>query len=103
MDGFPRSLENWAQWCAHPFLKTVEVWRCLLLECDEALMVRRVLARGRADDGEAVALRRVRSYREDTGPIVEMFDRAGQVVRVDSGGAPEEVHALVRAVMFGCE
>ena len=42
----------------------------MLLALDDAVLIERLLARGRADDNEAVIRNRLEVYREKTAPLI---------------------------------
>ena len=71
----------------------------LFLECTEAIMLDRLLDRGktsgRNDDNVDSIKKRFATYRESTMPIVDHFRRQGKVREVDSTRSPEEVYADV--------
>jgi adenylate kinase len=61
----------------------------LYLEGPEDVMVRRLLARGRSDDNEETIRKRLRVNRRDAEPVVEYYDKAKKVVRVNCNDTPE--------------
>lgn len=60
--------------------------RVVLLEVPEEELVRRLMARGRSDDGEAVVRERLRVYTEQTEPLVELYEKRSLLRRVDGLG-----------------
>ncbi|HXH27635.1 MAG TPA: adenylate kinase [Candidatus Polarisedimenticolia bacterium] len=53
----------------------------------------------RGDDQEASVLRRLRTYHEQTEPLVERYERAGLLRTVDGRGSVDEVYGrIVKAV-----
>jgi adenylate kinase len=93
LDGFPRNVGQakvLAEMLAeidHPLDAVVE------LTADEDELVKRLLARGRADDNEDVIRHRQQVYREETAPILEFY--ADQLITVDGIGDVDEVSGRV--------
>ncbi|WP_127783967.1 adenylate kinase [Rhodococcus sp. X156] len=89
LDGFPRTvgqaevLANILEELGRPLDAVLE------LRVTEDVVVQRMLARGRADDTEAVIRRRMRVYRDETAPLLEHY--ADQLVVVDAVGEVGEV------------
>lgn len=50
---------------------------------------------GRIDDMEETVRLRYESHIRDTLPVIDLLDTMGLVIRVDSSGAPDQVHRLV--------
>jgi adenylate kinase len=65
----------------------------------DAELVRRLLARGRADDTEDVVRERLRVYRERTEPLVARYRRSGLLRDVDALGPVEAVEERTREVL----
>ncbi len=55
----------------------------LLIETPEDEIIHRITARGREDDGEAVARERLRVYREKTRPLVGYYEERSLLRRID--------------------
>jgi adenylate kinase len=54
-------------------------------------VMRRLLARGRADDTEEIIKNRIELYKKETGPVVEYFrGKPGFIEVMAEGGTPEE-------------
>jgi adenylate kinase len=66
---------------------------------DDGEVVRRLLARGRADDTEAVVRERLRVYRAQTEPLVLRYRRASVLRDVDGAGTVEQVEERTRAAL----
>lgn len=71
------------------------------LDVPEEVLVRRALARRRADDQEPVIRRRLALYQEKTAPLVEHYERRGLLHRIDGDRAVDEVTQSVLAVLRG--
>lgn len=63
----------------------------VLLEVPEEVLVRRSLARKRADDREEVVRERQRVYREATEPLIGLYEGRGLLRRVDGNRSVDEV------------
>ncbi len=63
----------------------------VLLDVPEAILVRRALARKRADDREDVVRQRLELYREKTEPLIGHYERRGLLVRIDGNRSVDEV------------
>ena len=71
----------------------------VLLEVPEDEVVRRSLARGRADDTEATIRERQRIYREDTAPLITEYRKQGILHRIDGHRSVDEVKEAILAVL----
>lgn len=92
IDGFPREIEQ-----AYLFEK--QVGKCsyvLYYDCPPDIMTQRILSRGetsgRADDNEETALKRLRTFEEQTKPVVEYYSKLGLLRTIDATGTPGEVY-----------
>mmetsp|Transcript_31617 Transcript_31617/g.57502 ORF Transcript_31617/g.57502 Transcript_31617/m.57502 type:complete len:1768 (+) Transcript_31617:51-5354(+) len=99
IDGFPRSFENMQGW-EKVLGGKVEVKFALFFDCSEAVMEERILERGktsgRADDNAASIKKRFATFKEESMPVVEMFESQGLLRRVQSEKDAEEVWKDVR-------
>eukprot|EP00485_Elphidium_margaritaceum_P004279 CAMPEP_0202695536 /NCGR_PEP_ID=MMETSP1385-20130828/9112_1 /ASSEMBLY_ACC=CAM_ASM_000861 /TAXON_ID=933848 /ORGANISM="Elphidium margaritaceum" /LENGTH=428 /DNA_ID=CAMNT_0049351583 /DNA_START=44 /DNA_END=1333 /DNA_ORIENTATION=- len=106
IDGFPRNHDNLDGWnklmsefAVVPFL--------LLLECDEQEMTKRILSRAatstvqRKDDNLQTLQKRFKVFREETMPVVAVFDAQQKCRRVSSMGSVEAIYAAIRP-LFVC-
>jgi UMP-CMP kinase len=82
VDGFPRSLDNYEGWC-EVVGDQADVVCCLLYECGQAELERRLLDRGktsgRDDDNIESIKKRFVTFMNDTSPVVEVRVRARAV------------------------
>jgi adenylate kinase len=97
LDGFPRNL---------PQAKALDellnelnqpLQQVLLMELNDDELVQRLLARGRADDNEAVIRHRLQVYRDQTAPLIDYYKGRGQLLPIQSTGSIESVAALIAA------
>ena len=99
LDGFPR---NVAQADALAQLldelgQQIEV--VVLMELDDAVLVQRLLGRGRADDNEEVIRHRLEVYRQQTEPLIAYYRERGLVQSVEAAGTVEAIAERIRAVL----
>ena len=87
-DGFPRymqqvrDLEN----------KNISINNVVFLNVSEKEVVRRLTARGRADDKPEIIKNRISLYKKETGPVIEYYrDKQGFIEIKAEGGEPEEI------------
>jgi len=99
LDGFPRTVPQ-AE-ALEPLLTELEqpIEAVVLLELDDAVLIERLLARGRADDNEAVIRNRLEVYREKTAPLISFYRDKGLLVAVPAHGSVEEITDRIRAVL----
>ncbi len=89
LDGFPRTTGQVA--ALDGLIGTDGLDAVIVLDVDEDALVERLLARGRADDTEETIRNRFEVYREQTAPLLDVYDRRGVVGHVDGMGDVEEV------------
>ena len=101
IDGFPRNLDNLTGW-RNLLEGKVEEKLCLFFDCPEAVMERRLLARGessgRSDDNLESIRKRFRTYVNETVPIIESFREKGKVAHVMADKPVSEVWAEVDGI-----
>ena len=97
LDGYPRTVAQVGELDEILAAQDHALQGVLLLEVDDAELVRRLLARavseGRADDTEAVVRRRQEVYREQTAPLIEVYAARELVRSVDGLGEVDDVEA----------
>ena len=87
LDGFPRYMEQ---------VRAMEdnnigVDYAVFLDVSREEVLRRLLARGRADDTEEIINNRIELYKKETGPVIEyMRKRPGFITVNSEQGTPEE-------------
>jgi adenylate kinase len=100
LDGFPRRQEEAA--ALAEMLGTNAVDGVIVLDVPETELLRRILARGRADDHEDVFRERMRIYREQTLPAVERFKASSPVLAPSVTGSDiAGNYARVKAALGG--
>jgi adenylate kinase len=97
LDGFPR---NPAQAAAlDGILGDRAVDTVLVIDAPEDEIVARMLARGRSDDTAKVTRTRLAVYREQTAPLLDLYERRGVVRYVDGVGETSEVLCRIVEVL----
>lgn len=99
LDGFPRTLEQ-AQGL-EPILRrrgspNVKV---LLLEVSDGEMMKRLLARKRADDTEETIKNRIQKYHSETTEAIGYYEQKGVLIRIDGEQPIEEVFAEIEEAL----
>jgi adenylate kinase len=94
LDGFPRTLPQ-AE-ALDRFLGEDGLDAVVLFVVDEDEVVGRMMSRGRADDTEETIRTRLEVYREQTAPLIELYDGRGIVRRVDAMG---DIETITRRVL----
>lgn len=98
VDGFPRDMNNLNCW-ESSMGDIAEVQFLLFLDCPQAIMLDRLLERGktsgRNDDNEESIIKRFKTYEDSTRPIIDHFRSIGKVRDVDSNRPFESVFADV--------
>lgn len=95
LDGFPRTTAQAA--ALDDFLGEDGLDRVVLFEVDEEQVVQRMLDRGRADDTEETIRTRLEVYREQTEPLIELYESRDIVTHIDASGSIEDITARVLA------
>ncbi len=75
--------------------------RVILIDCSRAELADRLVKRGqgRSDDAPEIIGKRFDVYEEQTGPVIEHYERKGLVSRVDGIGSIDEVADRLKAVI----
>ena len=99
LDGFPRTEAQVAS--LDKLLGDDGLDRVVILDVGEDELVRRLLARGRADDTEETIRNRFRVYMEQTQPIIDIYSERGLTVSVDGLGEVSEISERILATIDG--
>jgi adenylate kinase len=97
LDGFPRNTAQAKGLEARLGEDGVDGVVHMRLGDDE--IVRRLLARGRADDSEPVIRNRLSVYAEETAPLIRFYEERGILATVDALGSMDEVAARIAEAM----
>ena len=99
LDGFPR---NVAQADALAQLLDElgqQIELVVLMELDDAVLVQRLLSRGRADDNEEVIRHRLEVYRQQTEPLIAYYRARNLLAPVEAAGTVEEIGARIASLL----
>jgi adenylate kinase len=97
LDGFPRTVAQAATLDAKLASDKTPLTCAISLDVPEAELVKRMLARGRADDTPETVRTRLQVYERQTAPLKDWFASRGLLREIDGTGAPDEVYERVRA------
>ena len=97
LDGFPRNVSQ-ADLLKKILAETEDGLDAVIeLQVDEDILVDRLMARGRADDTEAVIRHRQQVYRSETAPLLDYYEDV--LVTVDGVGEVDEVTNRILAAL----
>lgn len=94
IDGFPRNLDN--RKCFES-VTGIEPQFILFFDCPEEEMERRLLGRnqGRVDDNIETIRKRFKVFIESSLPVVQSYEEAGKVRKIDATRTVDEVFASI--------
>jgi adenylate kinase len=69
------------------------------MELDLAVLIQRLLSRGRADDTEDVIRHRLVVYQEQTAPLIQHYEAQGLLTRLEASGTVEAIAERLAAVV----
>jgi UMP-CMP kinase len=102
VDGYPRNEDNRSGW-DKMIGDSVNVVAVLYFDCPERILVERIEERGRlagenrrADDNAEAMVKRLKVYKEETGPVIDFYDHRGKTIRVNTGADRDQVYAQVK-------
>jgi len=102
IDGFPRNQDNLDGWLRET-RDTVNVLGVLFFDCPEDVLVGRLLERGktsgRADDNEESIRKRLVTFRNDTMPIVEHFEKQGHAWKINTNRNIDTIFSELKALL----
>jgi len=99
LDGFPRNLPQ-AEALEHLLTSlNQQIEQVILLELDDAVLIQRLLARGRADDNAEVIANRLNVYREQTAPLITHYESQGLLRRLDGVGSIEAIEERLASLL----
>lgn len=88
LDGWPRYMQQ----VEEMEQANIEVDYAIFLDVSREEVLRRLLARGRADDKEEIINNRIDLYQRETGPVVEYFRKKPGFISVNAeGSTPENI------------
>lgn len=99
LDGFPRNPEQAEALDALLAELNQSIELVVLLELDDALLIQRLLSRGRSDDNEAVIRHRLTVYRDQTEPLIARYRNLGLLQSVEANGTVEAISERIAALL----
>lgn len=72
---------------------------CIYVDVNRREAMRRLLARGRADDKRETIKNRLDYFPREVMPVIRYYSRHGRMIRVDGSLAPEEVFSQIDAAL----
>jgi len=96
LDGFPRTLPQAETLDELLERRAMSVDVVIELAVPRDELVRRMLARKRADDDPEIFANRIASFEVQTAPLLDYYGRQGKLASVDGLGTADEIFARVR-------
>jgi len=96
LDGFPRTLPQAETLDDLLERRAMSVDGVIELAVPRDELIKRMLARKRADDDPAIFARRITSFEEQTAPLLDYYGRQGKLACVDGLGTAEEIFDRVK-------
>lgn len=96
LDGFPRTLPQAETLDDLLERRAMSVDGVIELAVPRDELVRRMLARKRADDDPGIFARRITSFEVQTAPLLDYYARQGKLASIDGLGTADEIFARVR-------
>jgi adenylate kinase len=96
LDGFPRTLPQAETLDDLLERRAMSVDGVIELAVPRDELVRRMLARKRADDDPEIFARRITSFELQTAPLLEYYQRQGKLASIDGLGSADEIFERVR-------
>ncbi len=96
LDGFPRTLPQAETLDDLLERRAMTVDGVIELAVPRDELVRRMLARKRADDDPEIFAKRIASFEVQTAPLLDYYDRQGKLASIDGLGTADEIFERVR-------
>ena len=96
LDGFPRTLPQAETLDDLLERRAMSVDGVIELAVPRDELIRRMLARKRADDDPAIFARRITSFEEQTAPLLEYYGRQGKLASIDGLGSADDIFERIK-------
>jgi len=105
LDGFPRTLPQASTLDDLLERRAMSVDGVIELAVPRDELVRRMTARGRADDNPEIFSNRIVSFEQQTAPLLDYYRRQKKLATIDGMGAADEIfHRIVESLAdFGAD
>jgi adenylate kinase len=103
LDGFPRTLPQAATLDDLLERRAMSVDGVIELAVPRDELIRRMLARKRADDDPAIFAKRIISFEEQTAPLLDYYSRQGKLASIDGLGTADDIFERVKAAVIRFE
>ena len=99
LDGFPRKVTQ-AKFLGELLINLREGGEKVInLDAPDAVVINRLLGRGRKDDTEEVIRRRLEIYRDETAPLINYYSDRQQLLTVNGNQSQEEVFSDLKNII----
>ena len=98
-DGFPRTVPQAEALTQMLDRRGTPLDIVIELRVPDAEVIRRMTQRGREDDRDEVVAERIRSYWNQTRPLLDFYEKIGLVESVDGLGSPDEVFSRIKRLV----
>lgn len=99
LDGFPRTLPQASALDDLLERRAMTVDGVLELAVPRDELVRRMLARKRADDDPEIFSKRIASFEVETAPLLRYYDEQGKLATIDGLGDADEIFGRIRQAL----
>ena len=99
LDGFPRTLPQAATLDELLERRAMSVDGVIELAVPRDELIRRMLARKRADDNPEIFSKRIASFEIQTAPLLDYYGRQGKLASIDGLGTADEIFERVQTAL----
>ena len=99
LDGFPRNVNqaNSLETLLEKINQQLEA--VISIKISDNYLIKRLLARGRDDDNEAVIINRLKIYREKTSPLIDLYTKQGILKSIDGNAEIDVVFSCIEKAL----
>ena len=69
------------------------------IQIADDVLIKRLLSRGREDDNEEVIVNRLKVYREQTSPLIDLYSKQGLLVEIDGNADIDVVFSCIEKAL----